>query len=79
MFKHLPQREDTSRCLCIVLYNITKHRLHVFCLLYCYFDAMFLAYNSNTRMSAKDLDDRNSSKIEAGSGGEAEEEVSLSL
>lgn len=34
---------------------------------------------NNTRMSAKDLDDRNSSKIEAGSGGEAEEEVSLSL
>ena len=34
---------------------------------------------NNTRMSAKDLDDRNLSKIEAGSGGEAEEEVSLSL
>ena len=30
-------------------------------------------------MSAKDLDDRNSTKIEAGTGGEAEEEVSLSL
>ena len=43
---------------------------------------MFLAIiltNNDTRMSAKDLDDRNSSKIEAGSGGEAEEEVSLSL
>ena len=35
--------------------------------------------HNDARMSAKDLDDRNSSKIEAGSGGEAEEEVSLSL
>ena len=35
--------------------------------------------HNDARMSAKDLDDRNSTKIEAGSGGEAEEEVSLSL